>query len=43
MHGRALDVLQQDVRQLRQEISTRFDALERSVAAILAAVSPGGP
>jgi chromosome segregation ATPase len=45
MHGRALDVLQQDVRQIRQEvgqINQRLDAMERNIAAILAAVAPGG-
>jgi hypothetical protein len=47
MHGRTLDVLKQDVRQLRGdttelrgEMTRRLDALEQAVASILAAVSP---
>jgi predicted nucleic acid-binding Zn-ribbon protein len=64
MHGRALDVLQQDVRQLRGdmtevrdeitelrgetaglrgEMNRRLSAIEQTVAAILAAVSPRDP
>ena len=49
-HGRAIEVLMQDVRQirgdmteLRQETAARFDRLESSLAVILAAVAPGHP
>jgi hypothetical protein len=50
MHGRALDVLQQDVRQFRQDMTelradmtARFGRLEANVVAILAAVTPQNP
>jgi chromosome segregation ATPase len=39
MHGRALDVLQQDVRQLR----SCQERIEQALAAILAAVAPQSP
>lgn len=53
MHGRALDVMQQDVRQLRggqeelrhgqEAIIARLDRVEGNIAAILAAVVPPSP
>jgi hypothetical protein len=50
MHGRALDVLQQDVRQLRGELrggqettNGRLDRIEQTLGAILAAVVPPRP
>jgi chromosome segregation ATPase len=46
MHGRALDVLQQDVRQLRsgqEQLRSGQERIEQALAAILAAVAPQSP
>jgi septal ring factor EnvC (AmiA/AmiB activator) len=46
MHGRALDVLQQDVRQLRsgqEQLRSCQERIEQALAAILAAVAPQSP
>jgi hypothetical protein len=49
-HGTRLNVLTQDVREIRTgmgemraEMDRRFDAVERSMALILAAVAPRAP